>query len=1049
MVSKFIPAKFQKKIDEPKPIQEFKGNLSMGLPFAIEHSAIAAVLDALQNTNAIDDRKMVLEQMMVILSRLPPGKLNTKLTHGAIELLYNDLPHPPLTNVGPEYAWRTADGSNNNICQPDLGKAGAAYARSVQQPHPLPRHMLPDPGLIFDTLLRREKFVQHPAGLSSLMFSFAALVVHTIFRTSHTNVNINETSSYVDLAPLYGVNQEAQNHVRVRDGRGLLHPDTFSEDRLLLLPPAVCVLLVLFNRNHNFIAKKLLEINERGTWKDPDSIPVETPNRTEILLQQEEEIFQTARCCNCGWFASIVFSDYFSAILGMVRYGSSWSLDPFSEFRKEDHSIFERGRGNICSVEFNCLYRWHATTSLEDEAWVNQLMSQTFPNKKPDDVSPEDFKKTLSVIQKTQPDVTHWTFGNLKRAEHGSFTDDALANILKNSIEHKAAAFGARGTPESMRWMEVMGIEANRRWGCCSLNEFRRYLGLKPYATFREWNPNPEVADAAEKLYGNIENLELYPGLQAEDTKPVIRGAGLCPGYTISRAILSDAIALVRGDRLFTADYTPHNLTAWGYNDCQKDPSGSGFGSMLGRLFLRTLPNQFTENSTYAWFPLMTPAAMDEILTNLEVKDQYDLSRPTSVPNAVDIKDYGAVSGVLANRKNFADPFLHRVNSIIEGPGFFLASDNDERAAREQQSILRALANTPEQFEATTKFFYETTKKLIQRHSYTLIGGKTNSIDIVRDVLKAVPIQWVATQVAGIELKDTPDDDGEYTAYELFEILDDVYSYFFDNVETSQVLALGNRVEKEVEKLLDQIDVGGSVFKRFSISGIVGSVSQFLTMSGKSEHQELAERLQQTGGDVDQLRNSVLAVMVGASVELAEVLTHMIDLLLEDPNIQTVLAGSAGAKDDATLEGYIAEVFRINPPVQGTYRHAKVAEAVGAASVAQEDLVYLDIATANLNERAITDPKEVDPKRSQTNVLSSDILTRTLGRPLVSKIMIAVLRAVLELGHVRRGPGQSGELKRFSAKINGIATWRYLDQKQVFTQWAQSLVIQYDAKPKA
>jgi hypothetical protein len=76
-----------------------------------------------------------------------------------------------------------------------------------------------------------------------------------------------------------------------------------------------------------------------------------------------------------------------------------------------------------------------------------------------------------------------------------------------------------------------------------------------------------------------------------------------------------------------------------------------------------------------------------------------------------------------------------------------LASDNVDRAAREQQSILRALANTPEQFEATSKFFYETTKKLIARHSYTLIGGKTNSIDIVRDVLKAVPVQWVATQV--------------------------------------------------------------------------------------------------------------------------------------------------------------------------------------------------------------------------------------------------------------------------------------------------------------
>lgn len=30
-----------------------------------------------------------------------------------------------------------------------------------------------------------------------------------------------------------------------------------------------------------------------------------------------------------AWFGSAVFSDYFSAILGLVREGSSWSLNPF------------------------------------------------------------------------------------------------------------------------------------------------------------------------------------------------------------------------------------------------------------------------------------------------------------------------------------------------------------------------------------------------------------------------------------------------------------------------------------------------------------------------------------------------------------------------------------------------------------------------------------------------------------------------------------------------------------------------------------------------
>jgi len=38
-----------------------------------------------------------------------------------------------------------------------MGKADLPYARSVQQMHPLPRNMLPDAGLVFDSLLKRKK----------------------------------------------------------------------------------------------------------------------------------------------------------------------------------------------------------------------------------------------------------------------------------------------------------------------------------------------------------------------------------------------------------------------------------------------------------------------------------------------------------------------------------------------------------------------------------------------------------------------------------------------------------------------------------------------------------------------------------------------------------------------------------------------------------------------------------------------------------------------------------------------------------------------------
>jgi len=94
-----------------------------------------------------------------------------------------------------------------------------------------------------------------------------------------------------------------------------------------------------------------LEIDERGAWKDPDHIPVDAPNRAEVIVQQDEEIFQTARLINCGWFRSVVLSDYLLAILGSVRQGNAWSLYPYTEFKGKDRSTFVRGGGNLRSVE--------------------------------------------------------------------------------------------------------------------------------------------------------------------------------------------------------------------------------------------------------------------------------------------------------------------------------------------------------------------------------------------------------------------------------------------------------------------------------------------------------------------------------------------------------------------------------------------------------------------------------------------------------------------------------------------------------------------------
>src|SRR5438128_6181718 len=114
--------------------------------------------------------------------------------------------------------------------------------------------------------------------------------------------------------------------------------------------------------------------------------------------------------------------------------------------------------------------------------------------------------------------------------------------------------FGANGIPSIFRTIEILGINSARKLGTCSLNEMRLFFNLKPYETFEEMNPDKEVADKLRMHYGHIDNVELYPGLLLERTKPPILGSGIALNNTISRAILTDAVNLVRNDRFYTDD---------------------------------------------------------------------------------------------------------------------------------------------------------------------------------------------------------------------------------------------------------------------------------------------------------------------------------------------------------------------------------------------------------------------------------------------------------------------------------------------------------------
>lgn len=154
----------------------------------------------------------------------------------------------------------------------------------------------------------------------------------------------------------------------------------------------------------------------------------------------------------------------------------------------------------------------------------------------------------------------------------------------------------------------------------------------------------------------------------------------------------------------------------------------------------------------------------------------------------------------------------------------------------------------------------------------------------------------------------------------------------------------------------------------------------------------------------------------------------MLNILLDQADVAKALVT---ANKDEVLEGYVTEMLRIDPAIHGIYREAKANEVVDSASVKAGDLLYLDIAAANKNvslsffffsiwrttlmelqERAFAKPTQIDHSRPKEHYIHGDILTRTLGTELVSKIVVKTLQAVLELKNVARGPDQSGKLKR-------------------------------------
>lgn len=996
------------------------------------------------------DKEYLMEHLIQTASALPDGSpLQKTVTDGFLTQLYNDLQHPPISYLGRDYQYRTADGSFNSLVNPSVGKAGTPYARTTA-PKAMQPGALPDAGVIFDSIMARKdkNREDHPNQISSVLFYLASIIIHDLFRTKHGDPQISETSSYLDLAPLYGSNIEEQMKMRTGlDGKILT--DCFSETRLLSFPPGVGTLLIMFNRFHQNVAEQLANINEKGQFTRPDGEPPKIdlkakewwklPALTQTSTAEErkaaawrkydEDLFQVSRLVTSGLYINIILVDYVRTILNLNKTDSNWALNPRSEIKGVPLAA-----GNQVSAEFNLVYRWHSAISAKDEKWTEDLIRSQFKDEIPDG----DFAKlTFPIFMKGAMKMeqvyrsqlpNEREFAGLTRQADGTFQDDDLVKIIAESVEDCANSYGANRVPVCMKVIEQLGIEQSRAWSLSSLNEFRKHFNLAPHQKFTDINSDPEVAAQLSRLYDHPDQVELYPGLVAEEPKkPQVPGAGLTPSYTVSRAVLSDAVALVRGDRFFTIDFHPKKLTNWGYSAISYDTSVDN-GCVAYKLFLNAFPQYFRANSIYAHYPMTIPSEMESVMTTLKRHDQYIYTKPERMPETHVAFSGAAVKTLASDTESFRVTWGGSMEYLISPDQKNFMSTNIKAASIHSQ-VLKTITADPKWDPTIRKYFEDKTANLIATKAYKL--ANLTQVDMIRDVGNLVPVHYVS-ELFSLPLKTSAAVAEVFTEHEMYLALISIYTSFLkdaESIDSFQIRQISYNAIQTLGKLVQANidDVQAPSLLRSIMTAAFADADSPTKEYGDS----FIQCLLKSGLDAKHVVwGHVLSTASGVTATIGSLFATCLDhFLAGDKDILAAVQKLAANDDDESfgqLQKYVLEAARMSCQI-GVYRSVNTATALPNAGPAGStlnlkagDRVLLNLRSACRDPEFFPHPEVFDPTRPFEAYMHLGLGPHeNLGFGTTKTALTSMLKVVLGLNGMKGATGPQGVLHKVERKLPG------------------------------
>ena len=498
---------------------------------------------------------------------------------------------PPVPPFEPRFlVERTADGTYNDLSDPAMGRANSRFGRNVPLdrtwPESEPDIMIPNPRIVSVELLTRDPFVpatsvnalvapwlqfmisdwfSHGKGDPERMWSIELAeddpfpehplkIMKTIAdptrpadSTDHPPTFLNTETHWWDGSSIYGKSQAAEKYVRTYedgklkagiDGRLPFDPkhDPTEEPGFWL---GMLMLHTIFTLEHNSICDRLKA--EYPRWTD-------------------EQLFQRARLINAALIAKIHTMEWTPAVISHPTTVAALRANWFGLAEERVHKLFGRVSDSevISGIPGSQTDHYGIPYSLTEEFTAVYRMHPLVP----DHYVLRDSKDDSVFAEKNFRELTG--HGGLEIGQ----TMEMCDLLYSFGTEHPGVVC-MHNFPKFLQEFErpdghfmdlaATDIIRNRELGVPRYCEFRRHMHMPVPETFKQLTDNPQWAEELERVYGDVERVDLMVGMYAE---PLPKGFAFSD--TAFRIFVLMASRRLNSDRFFGRDYNAQVYTQAG-----------------------------------------------------------------------------------------------------------------------------------------------------------------------------------------------------------------------------------------------------------------------------------------------------------------------------------------------------------------------------------------------------------------------------------------------------------------------------------------------------